>query len=94
MTAQEQALQGLLRVLRKTGEGNPRVHQLAVQWPSLAAALGNLVLAYDMQPDPSLRRAAAVVRADACVCGHGFEDHGEYRCAECMCLAYTTREDS
>lgn len=58
MSARDQALEHLLRVLRNTDRDNPRVRQLAMQWPSLAAALGNLLLAHEMHPAPPLRRAA------------------------------------
>lgn len=58
MSAQDQALEHLLGVLREAKADNPRVRQLAMQWPSLAAALGNLLLAHEVHPAPPLRRAA------------------------------------
>lgn len=74
--AQQQATNHLITIMQDAGEGNPRVMQLAMQWPSLAAALANLLLAHDLQPAPPLRRAAREVAPP----GHHLDPEPHWEC--------------
>lgn len=68
MSEKETALDRLLEVLNSeppTGEMySMRSSQLAVLWPTLAAALADVMQAHDLPPSRGLRTAALVVRAD------------------------------
>ena len=68
MSDKEIALDRLLEVLNSeppTGEVySMRSSQLAVLWPTLAAALADVMQAHDLPPSRGLRAAALVVRAD------------------------------
>lgn len=63
MTDKDTALERLLDVV--TGpQHDERARQLALQWPSLAAALGDLVAAYEMPLPRPFRAAANLVREE------------------------------
>jgi hypothetical protein len=68
MSEKENALHRLLDVLNSeppTGEVySMRSSQLAVLWPTLAAALADVMQAHGLPPARGLRAAALVVRAD------------------------------
>lgn len=65
MSTPDSALQRVLGIL-VAQHGEPwrdvKAHQLAVQWPSLAAALGDLMAAHELPLPAPLRRAAQVAR--------------------------------
>lgn len=74
------AVENLLELVGGGHLSNDRLMVMAVQWPSLAAALAALLEAYDMKPPRPLRAAAAAVSgdgvsADWCWCSMGQGRH-------------------
>lgn len=67
---QELALERLLELAGNADDGSvvtARARLLALQWPSLAAALAELLAAHDMRVPRPFRRAAAAVAEEASV---------------------------
>lgn len=87
MSDEENALQRLLDVLNSeppTGEVySMRSSQLAVLWPTLAAALADVMVAHNLPPARGLRAAALVVRADKAQAAAVDAESGAW----CFCLS-------
>jgi hypothetical protein len=86
MSDKENALDRLLEVLNSeppTGEVySMRSSQLAVLWPTLAAALADVMQAHELPPARGLRAAALVVRADRAQNAAADTESGAW----CLCL--------
>lgn len=71
MSDKEAALEHLLEMLSNLAHVEDglttRAGMLAVQWPTLAAALADLLAAHDMRVPRPFRRAAAMVHSDPVV---------------------------
>lgn len=67
MDARDKAMRELLAIAGNADAGMPteRARVLALQWPSLAAALANLLAAHDMPVPRPFRAAANVLAAEA-----------------------------
>jgi len=70
MTEREESLRLLLKAASGDGSTSGRYHQdqtvrLAMQWPSLAAALADLLAAHDYGVPHAFRSARAVLRGEA-----------------------------
>lgn len=110
MSDKENALDRLLEVLNSeppTGEVySMRSSQLAVLWPTLAAALADIMAAHELPPARGFRAAAMIVHAEdsravagmgACAregCGHVQHQHGNKwpsRCGQCRCEGWLVK---
>lgn len=70
MTASDDAVRLLLLTAGGNGHADTRYHKdqctrLAMQWPSLAAALADLLAAYEVPVPSPFRAAASVMRGEA-----------------------------
>lgn len=100
---QAQAMDRFLRVAEAgPDDTDERARMLAIQWPSLAAALGDLLEAYEVRPPRPWRAAArllaeerrgsgdyrAVTGMGACGnCGHMRHQHKHRGCMQCSVCA-------
>jgi hypothetical protein len=108
---QDRALEELLELVGDAdAAGTPfneaRARTLAMQWPSLAAALANLLAAHNMRTPRPWRTAANLMREEtppatapwfarmgACAkCGHVQHQHrNNARCSQCACMAFRSK---